>query len=114
MKKVSDIISKLNLEVVTASEKALDRSVDGAITGDLLSWIMAQGNEGNLWITIQTHQNIIAVAVLLNFSAIIVSGDATIAEDTIEKAIREDIPILRSKMESFEVCGILYNFGVAK
>jgi hypothetical protein len=112
MYKVSDISQMLLLNEVTATEEGKGREVKGVVSGDLLSWIMANGKEGDVWVTIQTHQNIVAVAVLLGFSSIIISQEATIGEDTISKALEENIPIYTTPMTSYELCGKLYALGI--
>lgn len=70
---------------------------------------MAHAKENDLWITIQSHQNIVAVASLLNLAAIIIAENANIDDNTIEKAEQENIPIYSSDKSTYEICGILYN-----
>lgn len=98
----------LNLKLVTKSTN-LDRKVRGGYASDLLSWVMAHAKENEVWITIQSHQNIVAVASLLNLAAIIVAENVNIEENTIKKAEEENIPIYSSEKSIFELCGILYN-----
>ena len=70
---------------------------------------MAHAKENEVWITIQSHKNIVAVASLLNLSAIIIAEDVTIDENTLIKAEEENIPIYSSDKSIYELCGILYN-----
>ena len=92
------------VEVTDAS-----KVVEGCYASDMLSWVMAHAKENQVWITIQSHQNIVAVASLLNLAAIIVAEDVEIDENTSAKAIQEGIPLYSSKMSICELCGILYN-----
>ena len=46
-------------------------------TCDLLSWVMAHGKKGMAWITVQTHMNVIAVASLMEMSAVILPEGIT-------------------------------------
>ncbi|MGE5628504.1 MAG: AraC family transcriptional regulator [Solirubrobacterales bacterium] len=106
--KVKDLIEKLELVSLTG-EVGLDREVDGGYTGDLLSWVMSHGAKGNTWITVQIHPNIVAVAVLLEFSCIIIPENIAVEQLTIEKAISEGIPVLQSSENAFELCSKIKN-----
>jgi len=68
--KVKDVAQKLGLEVYSAPE-GLEREVTGGYTSDLLSDVMGHAKEGQIWITLQTHKNIMAVASLRDLAAII-------------------------------------------
>ena len=106
--KLNEVQNKLGLKLITKITD-LDREVGGGYASDLLSWVMAHAKENDIWITIQSHQNIVAVASLLNLAAIIVAEDASIDDNTIQKAEQENIPIYSSDKSTFELCGILYN-----
>ena len=97
---------ELRLEV-KAGQEQLDRVVKGAYASDLLSNVMARANEGNIWITLQAHQNIVAVAALLNLAGIVIAGGIEPQEDTLLKAEEEGIPILTTPLSSFEVAATL-------
>lgn len=101
------VVSELNLEVITGHQH-LNRQVKGAYCGDLLSDVMANSKEGYLWITVQTHQNIVAVSVLKDHAGIIISGNRRPDPESIEKANKEGIPLLASSEFSFEICGRLF------
>jgi len=105
--KLKEIIKKLQLKVLTGQDK-LDVEVTGGYTSDLLSDVIANSNEGDLWITLQTHQNTIAVAKLKDLSGIIIVNDREPDEDTLGKAKEESVPILSSQEMAFEVSGKLY------
>ena len=111
--KVSDVQRLLQLKSATG-EKGMDREVSGGYCGDLLSDVMANAMNGALWITIQSHQNIVAVAVLRELSAIILVNGRVPDEDTKAKAEEEGIPILLSPSSSYELAGRLYELGVGR
>ena len=98
---VSEFAEKMNLEVV-AGEGGLKNKIKGVYIGDLLSWVMGRAKEGDAWITIQGHVNIVAVALLAVVSCIVVCESAEVSEQTIEKANIEDIPILTGKLPAYE------------
>ncbi len=109
--KISDIIKAFNLKVLAEGE---DREITGGYTSDLLSNVMANAREGDLWITVQKHMNIIAVAQLKRISAIIITSGRTPSEDVIKKAEEEKIFILQAKEGAFEVSGKIYSFLIKK
>jgi predicted transcriptional regulator len=107
--KVSDIVNKFNLQVFAGQDR-LDITVSGAYISDLLSDVMGNAQEGNLWITLQTHKNVVAVASLRDISAVIcVKGYEPDAE-TINVANQEGIVILGTSNTTFEIAGKLYNY----
>ncbi|MEW6599735.1 MAG: serine kinase, partial [Nitrospirota bacterium] len=59
--KLRDVVESLSLEVKTGKAN-LDNIVTGVYISDLLSDVMGNSKEGNIWITLQTHLNIVAVA----------------------------------------------------
>jgi predicted transcriptional regulator len=109
--KVRDIQSAFNLELAAGS-KGLDREVAGGYCGDLLSDVMANSRSGDLWLTIQSHRNILAVAVLKDLAAIVLVNGHRPDDDTAAKAEEEGIPILISSTSSFYLAGKLFNSGI--
>ncbi|MDD3033371.1 MAG: serine kinase [Bacteroidales bacterium] len=105
---VKDVIEKLNLEIFSAPE-GVDRVVKGGYTSDLLSDVMGHAKEGQIWITLQTHKNIMAVATLKDLAAIVLVKGFKPEADTIEASLSEGIPILGSNLEAFELSGELFN-----
>ncbi len=108
---LQEIIKNLSLKVETPSVD-LDREVKGAYVSDMLSDVMGNSKEGFLWITIQVHLNIIAVASLKNLSGIILVNGRMPAEDTLKKALEENIPIMTTSLPAFDLVGMLYSLGM--
>lgn len=106
--KLTELIESLGLEVLTAGTN-LDAEVTTGYVSDLLSDVIANVEEGSVWITIQRHINILGVAKLKEVAAIIVPRGLQVENEVIEKAVQEDITILRSRENSFEISGRLYN-----
>lgn len=105
--KVKDVAEKLSLKIFSAPE-GLNREVTGGYTSDLLSDVMGHAQEGHIWITLQTHKNIMAVASLKDIAAIILVKGFTPEPETIELSVQEGIPVLGSNSEAFELSGKLY------
>lgn len=102
---------QLSLEIQTAVGK-LGRKVTGGYTSDLLSRVMAQAQAGNVWITLQGHHNIVAVASLLDLSGIIIAEGVTPDPTTLEKAEEHSIPILTTPLTTFTIVGQLFALGI--
>ncbi|MFI5144774.1 MAG: serine kinase [Ignavibacteria bacterium] len=109
--KLADIINKLELEKLTEINNP-DCEVSGGYISDLLSDVMANSAKDNIWVTVQTHLNIAAVAKLKELAAIIIVMNKEVDAETISKANLEKINILRTKMNSFLVGGKLYEMGI--
>jgi len=110
--KVKQIIEKLNLKVKAGANR-LDNEITGGYASDLLSDVLANSEKGNIWVTLQIHQNIIAIASMKELSGIVIINGREPEEITIKKAVTENIPIMVSKMTAFELIGKLYTLGIA-
>ena len=104
---LEQLVRELNLRVICCEDN-LARKIDGGYVGDLLSDVIANSKEGDLWITRQSHQNIVAVASLREHAAIVLAQGKMPDEDTTEKANREGIPILVTDLPGFEIAGEVY------
>ena len=111
--KVTEVVKLLKLEVA-AGKSALEREVKGGYCGDLLSDVMAHAAQGSLWLTIQSHQNIVAVGVLRELAGIILVNGRKPDSDTKEKAEEESIPLLLSPLPAYELAGRLYQLGIGR
>jgi len=108
---LEELSRKLSLEVRTAAGK-LGTEVTGGYAADLLSCVMAKAQAGNVWGTLQSHHNIVAVASLLDLVGIIVTEGMIPDAVTMEKAEEEGIPILTTELTTFTVAGRLFELGV--
>ncbi len=106
--KVREIVEKLNLKVFSG-ENGLDKEVEGGYVSDLLSDVMGFAKEGSVWLTLQTHKNVMAIATLKELSAVILVKGFQPEEDAMQVSNDEDIPILGSNEQTYELTGKLYN-----
>ena len=109
--KVSDLVHQFGMEV-TAGATGLNRKIKNGYCGDLLSEVMANVSEGSVWLTVQGHQNIVAIAVLKDLAAIVITGGNTPDGETVQKAEQEGIPILQWPGSSFDLAGRIHALGV--
>ncbi len=102
-----ETVERLHLSV-RCSEDQLDRVVTGVYAGDLMSDVIANASAGNVWITMQVHLNIVAVAVIKELAGIIIVQGRQPAGDTLKKATDEHVMIAVSELPAFDVAGRLY------
>lgn len=98
---VKELVDQFNLEVVAGPD--LEKEIDGAYIGDLLSNVMARAEKGNLWLTVQGHQNVVAVALLVELSAVILVEDFDYEENAVQRACQKGVNLLKSKNNSYQL-----------
>lgn len=108
---IGEIADNLKLSVVAAKDH-LNAEVTGGYASDLLSCAMANAQKGNVWVTLQSHPNVIAVAVLLELAGIIITEGRIPEPVTIEKANAEGVPILTTAHTTFTTVARLARMGV--
>jgi serine kinase of HPr protein (carbohydrate metabolism regulator) len=110
--RLSEIMGLLDLEIL--NKKPIDKEImiTNGYIGDLLSQVLATVKPNSLWITIQRHLNIVGVAVTANIPAIIICEGHDVPFNVIQKADEEKIVLLRSKENSFQLAGKLYECGI--
>ena len=108
---VRDAARELEL-TVAAGSAGLDRTVEGGFAADLLSHVMGQSPGGGLWITLQGHPNVVAVAVLAGLAGVILAGGVQPEPATVARAEQEGIPLLTGTAPVFDLAGRLYALGV--
>lgn len=111
--KLREIVAQLPL-ALKAGAAGLDGEVSGGYAADLLSCAMAGSEAGNLWITLQGHLNVVAIASLNDLAGIIVCEGKPIAAEALAKAEDEGIPMLSTELAAYEVAGRLWDLGVRK
>ena len=109
---LNEIVEKAQLKV-RAGDSALNKEVRGGYASDLISDVLAHSREGDLWITLQTHQNTVAVASMKALAGIVLVNGREPQADTLQKAEEEDVALLVSALPAFELIGRLYNLGLS-
>ncbi len=96
---VKELVDQFDLEVVAGPN--LEKEIDGAYIGDLLSNVMARAEKGNLWLTVQGHQNVVAVALLVELAAVILVEDFDYEENAVQRACQKEVNLLKTKKKSY-------------
>lgn len=109
---LQEIIQKLELSVLTTGLDFAKLNPTGGYAADLLSCVMAGAKPGNLWITLQAHINIVAVAALTDTAAIIISEGAMPEPEVIEKANSQGVTLLSTSRSTYQVVGALWELGI--
>ena len=105
---IKEVINSLNLQLLTHTGD-MQADVTGGYASDLLSNVMGQAEPGMVWVTMQGHQNVAAVASLIGLSAVVVAGGAPVEEETLKKA---NINIAVTDLPAYVVAGQLYALGI--
>lgn len=104
-----DLIEKSDLKPLNKFDH---RDIDGVFVSDMLSDVMAGAKSGNLWLTIQTHKNIVPAANLVDVSAVVITSGKEVPQETVDLASKYNIAILSSEHPTFELVGRLYSMGL--
>ncbi len=109
--RLTEVVERLGLAVLCGAGQ-LEREVRGGYASDLMSDVIGNAGEGFVWVTVQTHVNTVAVAVMKELAAIAVAGGHRPEAGTLARAAEEGVVILASPLPAFELAGRLYGMGV--
>jgi hypothetical protein len=110
--KLNELIEPLGLKLLAGEGDLSAIQPAGGYTSDLLSCVMAGAKKNAIWVTLQSHVNIVAVAALLELAAVIITEGSAPDADTLAKAREEGVILLGTELKSFEVCGRLWEMGL--
>jgi predicted transcriptional regulator len=106
---LAELSQKLGLESLT---DLYDKDVQGAFVSDMVSDVMAGAQPGCLWVTTQTHKNVVAAANLVDIAAVIVTSGRAVTDEVIEIANRAELTILTTDLDTYALVGQLHEAGV--
>lgn len=108
---IQNIVDAFGLHVLCSEDK-LEQDVQGGYASDMLSCVMAGAQRGNVWVTLLTHLNVVAVAVLLEIPLIIVTENSPVEAAVLKKGEEEGIVMARTPENTYAIVGKLYELGV--
>ncbi|MBE6811126.1 MAG: hypothetical protein E7521_08780 [Ruminococcaceae bacterium] len=97
---VYDLSKNSQFNVLTMPEP--EREINGVYIGDLLSWVMGKAQYDNVWITIMSNINVIAVASLSDVSCVLLAEDVTLDDEVLSTAKQKGINILSTPMSAYD------------
>ncbi len=109
---LAEIARSLKLTLLTEAKDFAAIEPAGGYTSDMLSCVLTGAVREGIWVTLQAHGNIVAVAALLDLAAVIISEGAMPDEATIAKANEKGLTLFSTPAGSFEVAGRLYAMGI--
>jgi len=109
---LNQLIKDLNLKVLTDNKDFSTISPTHGYVSDMLSCVMTGAKRQSIWVTLQAHNNIVAVACLLEIAAVIITENAQPDQETIQKANEEGITLLSCPQNSFYIVGKLWEMGL--
>ncbi len=110
-RQAKELLDLLPVTLKTKEETGKN-TIEGVYCGDLLSWVMSKAKAGNVWITIQSHINVIAVASLIGIPAIIIVEGSDVDQSVIDKAQEEEIAIFITHKPAYEIASLCAKAGI--
>ncbi len=105
MMTIEAVCQNLGYKLLTAGGS---EPISGGYTSDLLSDVIANCPENGIWITVQRHLNVIAVAQLKGVVAIVFPNGVTPDAALVERAGGEGIALVSSPDNPFVTSGKIY------
>ncbi|MBP9989902.1 MAG: serine kinase [Bacteroidales bacterium] len=105
---VQELVNALKLTVLSGKD-GLNREIEGCYVSDLLSDVMGNAEINNVWVTLQTHKNVMAIASLKELACVILVKGQSASEETLAQSNEEGIPFLSTTMQTFETAGKIYD-----
>jgi hypothetical protein len=107
---VQELVAPLRL--IVAADGGLERPITGGYASDLLSCVMGTAQPGFVWVTLQAHPNVVAVASMLDLAAVIITEGIEPDMDTVNRAVENGVTLLKSRETTFAVVSKLAELGV--
>jgi predicted transcriptional regulator len=104
-----EVAERLELKGLTTM---FDKPVTGVYISDMVSDVIAHAAAGNVLVTIQVHNNVIAAANLVDVAAIVLTRGRTPAPEAIALAEKAEIPVFSTPMDSWQLATKLYEAGL--
>lgn len=107
--KFSELVRIVGGEVLS---DAADPELQGCYISDLLSDVLAHAAPGVLWVTIQTHRNVISVALTKDITAVLFTCGRKPDGAIVAEAEEEGLSLATTPLTTYEAVGKLWQAGV--
>jgi len=96
----NELAKELDLEKLSGDA---DIDVNSCYISDLLSRVLGGCETGDIWITVQSSLNMVAVAVMTGVSCVILPEGLTATDNILDKANEEGLIIFTSKEKAYSL-----------
>lgn len=108
------IIEALNLKILTEPQDFANAVPHSGYASDMLSCVLAGAKSHDLWITLQSHANVVAVAAMLDLSAVILTENVQPDAEVLARANQQGVTLLSTTLTTYEIAGRLWELGLQK
>jgi predicted transcriptional regulator len=109
--KLSELIDIIDGKVLTETTD-LHREIKGACGADLMSDVLASIQPDAVLLTGLCNPQVVRTSQMADVLAIVFVRGKMPAQETIDLANQEDLPLISSPFGMFELCGRLYQAGL--
>lgn len=102
---IKTLMEKLNLKLLCGDD--LERKITGCYCGDLLSWVMSRAQENDVWLTVMGNINSVGVAVLADVACIVLTENATLDADALNRAEQNGVVILQTEKNTYQMAAAI-------
>lgn len=106
---VAELTEKLGLRALNGMN---DKEIGGVFISDMVSDVMAGAKPGSLWVTTQTHKNVVAAANLVDIAGVVVTRGKPVSDETLEMASRAELTVLSTELDTYDLVVKLHELGV--
>lgn len=108
---VKELTEKMEWKLAAGSG---EKEITSAYVCDLLSWVIAHGQPGTAWVTVQTHENVLAVASLHDFACVIIPDKLELSDRFLSTAEDKGIAVISTPCTSYGVAKALAQLDVTE
>lgn len=105
---LTDALQAIEAQTLTTDTDPAALTCKGAYVSDLLSDVMGHADDGQVWLTIMRHLNVVAVASLRGLPAVIFTNGVRPDDAVVVKAEEEGVVLATTELKTFEAAGRLY------
>ena len=113
--KPSMLVQLQPLMTVLRAEPLTDNrpeTLTGCYISDLLSDVLAHAEPGVIWLTIQTHRNVVSVAATKDIALVLLTCGRKPSAEVITEAEEEGVAICTTPLTTYEAAGRLWEAGL--
>ena len=107
--KLQSLLQTMQAELLT---DVSETEINKCYISDLLSDVLAHAGPGVLWVTIQTHRNVVSVAAMKDMAAVLFTCGRKPDPAIVAEADGESIVLLSTPLTTYEAAGKLWEAGI--